>query len=146
RDVFDRAWDEMPDYLRANVEKEWTTFKHDACIRGNREQLEVAIQMLIQNALEAMAPKGGILGCQVHVQGEKVEVVVFDSGKGMSEETLQKCCEPFFTTKSQGTGLGLSTARTIVGNHYGEMKITSREGHGTTCIIQFPLSEVSLGG
>jgi CheY-like chemotaxis protein len=71
-------------------------------------------------------------------QGEKVLLTVRDSGAGMSEETLARACEPFFTTKLMGRGLGLATA---VGNakaHKGSLHIESRPGEGTTVTVSFP--------
>ncbi len=72
--------------------------------------------------------------------GNKVAIKVADNGNGIPQKILDKIFQPFFTTKptGQGTGLGLSLAYDIVKAHGGEIKVESKEGEGTTFIIQLP--------
>ena len=72
--------------------------------------------------------------------GKKVEIKVLDNGNGIAKKVLDKIFQPFFTTKStgQGTGLGLSLSYDIVKAHGGELKVETKEGKGTTFIIQLP--------
>ena len=72
--------------------------------------------------------------------GKKVEIKVLDNGNGIPKKVLDKIFQPFFTTKStgQGTGLGLSLSYDIVKAHGGELKVETKEGKGTTFIIQLP--------
>jgi signal transduction histidine kinase len=135
--LFDSVWDDMPDRLRKQVRPIFEATA-DAKVRGNRNQLEVAVQMLVQNALEAM-PDGGVLRCRASVQHGKVILWIADSGKGMDKETKERCLEPFYTTKSKGTGLGLAVVNTIVRNHSGHLTVRSYPGRGTVCRIQFAL-------
>jgi signal transduction histidine kinase len=74
--------------------------------------------------------------------GDKVEIVVKDNGNGMPKSVVDKIFQPFFTTKptGQGTGLGLSLSYDIIKAHGGEIKVQSREGHGSEFIIQLPVS------
>ena len=75
--------------------------------------------------------------------GDKVLIVVNDNGRGIPEDVIEKIFQPFFTTKptGQGTGLGLSMSYDIVTKgHGGELKVETKEGEGTTFIIQIPLS------
>jgi signal transduction histidine kinase len=69
-----------------------------------------------------------------------VEVVVVDTGSGMSEEVLQRAFDPFFTTKpvGQGTGLGLSITRNIVEAHGGAIDVKTTPGAGTTVRLWLP--------
>jgi len=69
-----------------------------------------------------------------------VEVSVSDNGNGIPQKVLDKIFQPFFTTKptGQGTGLGLSLAYDIVKAHSGELKVETKEGEGSTFIIQLP--------
>jgi signal transduction histidine kinase len=71
---------------------------------------------------------------------DKVEIKVSDNGNGIPQEVLGKIFQPFFTTKppGQGTGLGLSLSYDIVKAHGGELKVETKEGEGTTFIIQLP--------
>jgi signal transduction histidine kinase len=73
--------------------------------------------------------------------GGKVEISVKDNGNGIPQKVLDKIFQPFFTTKptGQGTGLGLSLSYDIVKAHGGELKVETKEGEGTSFIIQLPL-------
>ena len=68
----------------------------------------------------------------------KVTITVKDNGVGMSKETLNRCGEMFYTTKTNGTGIGVSLANTIIERHNGTIQYQSEEGHGTTVTIQLP--------
>ena len=70
--------------------------------------------------------------------GEDVLVVIADSGTGISASNLARMGTPFFSTKSDGTGLGLPIVRQIVAAHGGSMEIESREGEGTTVRVRLP--------
>jgi len=70
------------------------------------------------------------------VRPEDVEVVVQDTGIGMAPETLTRIYEPFFTTKANGNGLGLSICRSIVWSMQGDLKVESAPGKGTTARIR----------
>ena len=71
----------------------------------------------------------------------KLEICVKDNGNGIPQKILDKIFQPFFTTKptGQGTGLGLSLSYDIVKTHGGELKVETKEGEGSTFIIQLPL-------
>jgi signal transduction histidine kinase/CheY-like chemotaxis protein len=124
-------------------------------VQGDRLQLYQAVMNLLINAKDAL-PDGGRLTLDagmVEVTNEEldelpnlglgphVEITVADTGAGMDPNTLQRACDPFFTTKvaGQGTGLGLSMARGIAHSHGGEIAIDSQEGRGTTVRIYLPL-------
>jgi len=92
---------------------------------------------LLQNALEAMAEGGRVrVGCERH--GDRVRVTVADDGPGMSAEVLSRIGEPFFTTRAQGTGLGLHLSRQLVQGANGSLAVSSREGQGTTVTVELP--------
>lgn len=71
-------------------------------------------------------------------QGNTVEIVIADTGIGISEADQPKVFDPFFTTKSRGTGLGLAIVRKIIDYHEGSIDITSQLGAGTTVTISLP--------
>ena len=70
-----------------------------------------------------------------------VRVRVIDSGQGIPKEVLPRLFDPFFTTKASGTGLGLSISQSIVQEHGGTISIASREGRGTTVVVELPLEK-----
>ena len=69
------------------------------------------------------------------------QVRVIDTGTGIPSGVLAKMFDPFFTTKAQGTGLGLSISQTILQEHGGSIAVDSREGRGTTVLLNFPLEK-----
>ena len=71
--------------------------------------------------------------------GARAELSVTDSGVGMSEDQLERCFDLYFSTKRNGTGLGLATVRTIVEMHEGKIGVLSEEGRGTRFHIWLPL-------
>jgi len=80
----------------------------------------------------------GILRIRTNMDDSHVIVRFTDSGGGISAENLSRVFEPYFTTKSSGTGLGLLIVRRIVREHGGEMSIESSEGKGLTLTIRLP--------
>jgi len=97
---------------------------------------------LIVNSLEAM-DEGGTLTLRTRMAERGfLEAAVEDTGCGMSAESRARAFELFFTTKDNGTGLGMAIARTVVEQHGGRMEIRSRIGQGTQARVLLPL-EVS---
>jgi signal transduction histidine kinase len=72
---------------------------------------------------------------------EVQQVRVIDTGVGIPRGTLTKLFDPFFTTKASGTGLGLSISQTIMQEHGGSIAVDSKEGRGTTVLLNFPLEK-----
>jgi signal transduction histidine kinase len=93
---------------------------------------------LLQNALEAI-PEGGRVRVVLDQAGAKVRVSVADDGPGIPQEVLARLGEPFFTTRAQGTGLGLYLSRQLVQGAGGRLEIESREGDGTRVHVELPL-------
>jgi signal transduction histidine kinase len=96
---------------------------------------------LCTNARDAM-PAGGQLVIKAVQDGRRILVTVSDNGDGMGKETIEKCFDPFYTTKpiGKGTGLGLSTTYGIIKSHEGLISVESQSNKGTTFKIHFPLA------
>jgi signal transduction histidine kinase len=103
----------------------------------DRDQMKQAFYNVIKNSFEAMKRRG-ILRIRTDVDATHVSVSFTDTGGGMSAESLSRVFEPYFTTKSSGSGLGLLIVRRIVREHGGEMAIESNEGKGLTLTIRLP--------
>jgi two-component system sensor histidine kinase FlrB len=115
----------------------------DLLILANRSALASAIGNLIQNALHACG-QGARLGITaVRAQADKVAIVVSDNGPGIAKHMQQQILEPFFTTKSQGTGLGLAVVQSVVKAHHGSLELDSEEGIGSRFSIIVPLHRVA---
>jgi len=110
-------------------------------IRADRGQLEQVITNLALNARDAM-PTGGTVEVAVLCHDSEIELIVRDSGVGMSPETIAHAFEPFYTTKDagKGTGLGLATVYGIVTQSGGEISITSQPGEGSAFRVVLPRS------
>jgi two-component system, sporulation sensor kinase E len=106
-------------------------------IELDRDQIKQAFYNVIKNSFEAMKRRG-ILRIRTDMDGTHVSVSFTDTGGGMSAESLSRVFEPYFTTKSSGSGLGLLIVRRIVREHGGEMAIESNEGKGLTLTIRLP--------
>ena len=97
---------------------------------------------LAQNAQQAM-PGGGVLELQTRRQGDRVILDVIDTGQGMDQKTQAKMFDAFYSTKSNGSGLGLPTVRRVVEAHGGTIGCASEVGRGTQFTISLPASEGS---
>src|ERR1051325_2215057 len=106
-------------------------------IELDRDQMKQAFYNVIKNSFEAMKRRG-ILRIRTDMDATHVSISFTDTGGGMSAESLSRVFEPYFTTKSTGSGLGLLIVRRIVREHGGEMAIESNEGKGLTLTIRLP--------
>ncbi len=106
---------------------------------GNRQQVQQVLVNLILNAANAMSSQGTIWittrPWQTEVKGEGVQIQVRDQGIGMSDEVRQRIFEPFYTTRENGNGLGLSISRSLAQRYGGDIKVTSKLGKGSTFTI-----------
>ncbi len=111
-------------------------------------QISQVIHNLILNAIEAM-PGGGVVTLRLRntssagtnvSPGTYVELVVADTGRGIAQDIQSRIFDPFFSTKPNGSGLGLATAYSIVKNHHGTLFFESREGKGTEFHVLLPAS------
>jgi PAS domain S-box-containing protein len=117
----------------------------------DKNQLAQVIDNIVINACHAM-PNGGTVKVSaknktitgennVLPNGKYVEITIADEGVGIPNEIIPYIFDPFFTTKTEGHGLGLATCYSIIKRHKGEIKVTSKQGEGTTFKILIPASE-----
>ncbi|WP_431210620.1 two-component system sensor histidine kinase NtrB [Puia sp. P3] len=120
--------------------KNITVVKHysdDVCdIAVDVEKMKIAFLNLIVNAIEAMEQSAGILQLKTTAKENKCVISITDNGTGLDEESLSKVFEPYFTSKTKGTGLGLTNTQNIILNHNGLISLESKKGEGTTFTIQ----------
>jgi signal transduction histidine kinase len=107
---------------------------------ANAADLRRVFANLIINALEAM-PDGGRLLVRCESNGGHVRAMVSDTGQGIPPEHQAKLFEPYFTTKPEGTGLGLSGAQRIVNSLRGRIAFNSDSGKGSTFVVELPVAE-----
>ena len=105
--------------------------------RIDPEQLQQVILNLLQNAMQAM-PEGGTISVDVHAGNSEGIFTISDTGIGMDDDVREKLFTPFFTTKEDGTGLGLVTSKKIIDAHNGQIRVDSEPGRGTQFSISLP--------
>lgn len=141
---------------RGNIEY-WHSFAEFGNVLLDRSQVSQALRNIIKNSCEAM-PKGGILVVSTHRiasdidhqvpeifnshvirEKENLVIEIKDSGVGMTEDVRDKIFTPFFTTKSGGTGIGMSLAQKVITEHWGFLDVESSPGDGTKFKVILPI-------
>jgi two-component system sensor histidine kinase FlrB len=115
----------------------------DAVLTGNREALRGAIQNLINNALQACGEQAQLLLSASLCEQNGVQATVIsltDNGPGISRALQEQIFEPFYTTRSRGTGLGLAVVKAVAHAHNGTMWVESEEGQGSNFSLFLPLN------
>ena len=108
-------------------------------VRGDEAALEQLFLNILLNAAQALGPKGEA-GVTVSTENGCAQVDIWDSGPGIPRDRLVKVFDPFFSTKRDGTGLGLSVARQIVTAHAGSIEIDSAVDAGTTVTVKLSMT------
>jgi signal transduction histidine kinase len=101
----------------------------------DRSRMEIALLNIIVNAMEAMTGENSLLVLETGEKNGQCIITIRDNGKGMDAETLAKVFDPYFTSKTNGNGLGMTNTQNIVLNHKGKIEVVSEEGKGTAFII-----------
>lgn len=104
--------------------------------------IRAATLNLVLNAVQAMS-KGGRLTISTSAGNRKLQMLISDTGSGMSLEQIKQIFEPFNTTKSRGLGLGMPYAQKIIHQHGGQITVDSTQGQGTQVKIELPANERS---
>ncbi|NOV01165.1 ATP-binding protein [Paenibacillus planticolens] len=120
--------------IRANLDNVLTIAKIDP------SQIKQVLINLLQNAIESIEKNGVIqLSAELDRDNGKFKIIIEDNGVGMTKEELDQIMNPFFSTKENGVGLGLSICYRIIENHKGTMTATSTKGYGTRFEVTLPL-------
>ncbi|WP_227995144.1 ATP-binding protein [Oceanobacillus sp. CFH 90083] len=112
----------------------------DASILCDRSQIKQVLINLVKNAIEAMDQSGKII-VEAKELDDKVKLFVIDEGCGLPDEILHRLGEPFFTTKTSGTGLGLLITKKILSNHEADFHMYNNARKGSTFEIIFPKAD-----
>jgi signal transduction histidine kinase len=106
-------------------------------VQHDPDQIHQVLLNLLLNAIQAIEGRG-IITVEISQRGEDAVVIVSDNGRGIPPEHLPNIFRPFYTTKGNGTGLGLSLARRIVEEHQGHLEVTSLVDKGTKFVVFLP--------
>lgn len=107
-------------------------------LTADEEKIQIALLNIFINAIEAMTPGKGVLTISTYREGKAAIIRIQDNGMGIPEENKARLFDPFFTSKTKGTGLGLTSTQNIIINHKGHIQVESAMGEGTTFIITLP--------
>ncbi len=136
----------------SNVKCNVTVPESTWSVKADEGQIGQVISNLVINSMQAM-PEGGIVNLVVENQqlsamnsmsldaGNYVTISVIDQGRGIAKENIDRIFDPYYTTKSEGSGLGLATVYSIVGRHSGQITVNSAEGKGSTFTVYLPASD-----
>ncbi|SFB48183.1 two-component system, sensor histidine kinase FlrB [Pseudomonas sp. NFIX10] len=116
----------------------WQCDSHVGEVLCNRDTLVGAVLNLIENAIQAS--RGDVrLKVHLYTRDNTLRLSVSDNGSGIEPAVLARLGEPFFTTKTTGTGLGLTVVKAVARAHQGELQLRSRLGRGTCATVCLPL-------
>lgn len=116
----------------------------DLAVQCNGESMVGALMNLVNNAMQSQVEPVDIVVTCRRSDEHQLQIVVCDNGPGIEPAVLNNLQEPFFTTKPQGTGLGLTVVRAVVLAHHGEFELRSESGRGSCAVVQLPVCESTL--
>ncbi len=141
----DDLFEEVDRLFKQKVVEKRVNFMADAgglICWGDTSHLKQVLINLVMNSYEALAERG-----HIHLvatpEKDRVVIKVSDSGSGIPKDTIEKVFEPFYTSKSDGTGIGLAICRQLIMENDGEISVESEVGVGTTFTIKLPKFQVS---
>jgi two-component system sensor histidine kinase HydH len=117
--------------------------QHIGNISIDSDKITQVLLNLYLNGMEAMEEGGALTIAVLPYESRMVRIDVSDTGKGIDENDLARIFDPYFTTRSSGTGIGLAIVHKIIESHDGELRVTSEPGKGTTVSIFLPVGPAS---
>jgi PAS domain S-box-containing protein len=133
----------LAEFLSEELSRTHIAMTLDLCdnvplIQGDERFLRQMLINLVKNAMAAM-PDGGSIHMSTKCADDNIHISVDDTGVGIPEDMIHKIFEPYFTTKVDGTGLGLTMAYKVVKEHGGDIRVQSESGKGTCFTITLPV-------
>ena len=116
------------------------------CVRGDRVQLQQVVLNLLLNAIQAASSQHAgapAVSMVTDRSGTAVRLVVTDSGPGIPPESMTRIFDPFYTTKPDGLGVGLSISRSIIEVHGGELSAGNQPSGGAEFVVTLPAEGTS---
>ncbi|MDW7771574.1 MAG: response regulator [Desulfobulbaceae bacterium] len=121
---------------KQNIEYQLLLPEPDPYISADQHQIRQLLVHLIRNAVEAM-PEGGTLTVAVNYDNHQINIIIQDTGIGLADHILNRATDPFFTTKTFGTGMGLTLVKRIARDHNGTLQLRNRKEGGTEVTVSF---------
>lgn len=108
-----------------------------AFVMADREKLKIALLNILINAVEAVPAQSGVIAISIRKESGFYKVCINDNGSGISEENISRIFEPYFTSKTNGFGLGLAATWNILQSHRASIDVSSQVGEGTSFMLTF---------
>jgi len=125
---------------QANAKVNIQLCESDCQVLGNKRALSGAIENLIHNSLQVIKSDAQVT-ITTHCQDQYAYISVQDNGQGIDKELASKIFEPFYTSRAQGTGLGLAVVKSVAKAHQGDVRLVSQPGEGAHFCIHLPILE-----
>ena len=120
-----------------NIRLELAYPDHAAYIMADKDKLKIAFLNIVINAVEAVPKQSGAISITIRGEGAHYRVLINDNGGGIPEENVSRIFEPYFTSKTNGFGLGLAATWNILQSHRASIDVNSQLGEGTSFILTF---------
>jgi PAS domain S-box-containing protein len=120
-----------------NIRLELAYPEGPALIMADREKLKIALLNILINAVEAVPPQSGVINIAIRKEELHYKVFINDNGGGIPEENISRIFEPYFTSKTNGFGLGLAATWNILQSHRAAIDVNSQLGEGTSFMLTF---------
>ncbi len=143
-DILQNVLHHFTPYVGEDLQIELNLERQEHHLFADPKQLEMALQIFIENSIDALKGKGKILITSVLAQNldkhfqDELEIEIADNGPGFSQEIKNNIFKPFFTTKIDGTGMGLAIAKKIIKDHGGQVEVITKENFGAVFRITLP--------
>jgi signal transduction histidine kinase len=122
-----------------------TLSSEPVCLRIPESQLKQVLINILNNAIEAIEENCGVnreIHISTHIESEIATIKITDSGGGISSETMNNLFIPYYSSKEEGTGIGLYICKKIIESYEGAIHVESNEGHQTTFTIYLPIFNI----
>ncbi len=144
--VLDGALTQLRSKLETNSVKVSRNYLTGPTVRADADKLRQVFSNMIDNAIDAMESTTGERRLEVAIhrgRGGVATVILRDNGCGIAEDKLAKIFNPFYTSKQNGTGLGLGVAKKVIDAHRGTIEVSSQLGVGTEFVVSIPLADAA---
>ena len=121
-----------------NITFNYKEYDDEIYLEGDYDRLKQVFVNIIKNSIESIE-EDGIINMDIKLNDDFVTVTISDNGIGMDSEEIKNVKEMFYTTKKNGTGLGIALSNEIIVAHGGELEYESVKNKGTKCIVKLPL-------
>jgi PAS domain S-box-containing protein len=120
-----------------NIRLDLTYPDKPAFVMADRDKLKIALLNILINAVEAVPAQSGVITISIRKEGAHYRIYINDNGTGIPEENLSRIFEPYFTSKTNGFGLGLAATWNILQSHRAGIDVSSQLGEGTSFMLTF---------